>query len=118
VGNADNKNPPGQAPNGSDPNNGYECDANNGIGKSNPAHTGCTLTLSTPTTTTTLPSTTTTTAPPPPTPPSPAPPPPAATPPAPPAPPAPGKTGVAANEQTKTPFAQKTQAPAQAQFTG
>ncbi|MDX6217234.1 MAG: hypothetical protein QOG99_2818 [Frankiales bacterium] len=41
VGNADNKNPPGQAPNGSDPNAGYECDRNNGVGKSNPAHTGC-----------------------------------------------------------------------------
>lgn len=41
VGNADNKNPPGQAPNGSDANNGYECDGNKGVGQSNPAHTGC-----------------------------------------------------------------------------
>ena len=49
VGKADNKNPPGQFPNGSDANSGYECDANQGIGKSNPAHTGC------------IPSTTTTT---------------------------------------------------------
>ena len=42
VGKADNKNPPGQQPDGSDANNGYECDGNNGIGKTNPAHTGCT----------------------------------------------------------------------------
>jgi LPXTG-motif cell wall-anchored protein len=42
VGKADNKNPKGQYPDGSDANNGYECDGNNGIGKSNPAHTGCT----------------------------------------------------------------------------
>src|SRR4051812_48051065 len=45
VGKADNKNPPGQEstdPAGTFPNNGYECDTNNGIGKSNPAHTGCT----------------------------------------------------------------------------
>jgi hypothetical protein len=41
VGKADNKNPKGQAPNGSDHNNGYECDGNNGIGKGNPAHTAC-----------------------------------------------------------------------------
>jgi hypothetical protein len=41
VGKADNKNPKGQAPNGTDANNGYECDGNNGIGKSNPAHTAC-----------------------------------------------------------------------------
>ena len=41
VGKADNKNPKGQQPGGSDHNNGYECDGNNGIGKSNPAHTGC-----------------------------------------------------------------------------
>lgn len=64
VGNADNKNPPGQQPDGSDGNNGYECDGNNGIGKTNPAHTGCTTTSTTtaPTTTTTV-ATTTTTAP-------------------------------------------------------
>jgi hypothetical protein len=42
VGKADNKNPKGQYPNGSDHNNGYECDGNNGIAKTNPAHTGCT----------------------------------------------------------------------------
>ena len=41
VGKADNKNPPGQMPNGSDRNKGYECDSNHGIGRSNPAHTGC-----------------------------------------------------------------------------
>jgi len=41
VGKADNKNPPGQFPNGSDPNAGYECDTNSGIGRTNPAHTGC-----------------------------------------------------------------------------
>jgi hypothetical protein len=44
VGRADNKNPPGQQPDGTDANNGYECDGNNGIGKTNPAHTGCTTT--------------------------------------------------------------------------
>lgn len=42
VGNADNRFPPGQAPGGSDANNGYECDGNSGIAKENPAHTGCT----------------------------------------------------------------------------
>jgi len=41
VGNADAKNPPGQAPDPSDGNNGYECDGNNGIAKGNPAHSGC-----------------------------------------------------------------------------
>ena len=41
VGKADNKNPRGQLPNGSDPNAGYECDRNHGIGRTNPAHTGC-----------------------------------------------------------------------------
>src|SRR6478735_5200659 len=44
VGKADNKNPKGQRPNGSDHNAGYECDRNHGIGRSNPAHTGCTTT--------------------------------------------------------------------------
>ena len=44
VGKADNKNPKGQYPNGSDHNAGYECDRNHGIGRSNPAHTGCTTT--------------------------------------------------------------------------
>src|SRR3954452_12598883 len=42
VGKADNKNPKGQMPGGSDHNAGYECDRNHGIGRSNPAHTGCT----------------------------------------------------------------------------
>lgn len=41
VGKADSKNPPGQAPDGSDSNNGYECDGNEGVGKTNPAHSGC-----------------------------------------------------------------------------
>ncbi|HET6167025.1 MAG TPA: LPXTG cell wall anchor domain-containing protein [Marmoricola sp.] len=41
VGKADNKNPSGQMPNGSDPNAGYECDTNHGIARTNPAHTGC-----------------------------------------------------------------------------
>lgn len=42
VGNADNKNPPGQLPGPSDHNAGYECDTNQGIAKGNPAHSGCT----------------------------------------------------------------------------
>ena len=41
VGKADNKNPQGQMPNGSGLNAGYECDTNHGIGRTNPAHTGC-----------------------------------------------------------------------------
>ena len=41
VGKADNKNPPGQQPDGTDHNAGYECDRNQGIGQTNPAHTGC-----------------------------------------------------------------------------
>ena len=52
VGKADNKNPPGQetsSPRTTFPNNGYECDNNNGIGKTNPAHTGCTTPTSAPT---------------------------------------------------------------------
>ena len=40
MGKADDKNPPGQAPDGTDNNNGYECDGNQGVGQSNPAHTG------------------------------------------------------------------------------
>jgi hypothetical protein len=36
VGHADGKNPPGQFPN--DPNAGYECDRNHGVGQGNPAH--------------------------------------------------------------------------------
>jgi len=41
VGRADNKNPKGQDPDGSDHNAGYECDRNSGVGRGNPAHTGC-----------------------------------------------------------------------------
>jgi hypothetical protein len=41
VGAADDKNPPGQLPGGSDPNAGYECDSNQGVGQTNPAHSGC-----------------------------------------------------------------------------
>ena len=37
-GNADSKNPPGQAPDGTDGNNGYECDGNKGVALGNPAH--------------------------------------------------------------------------------
>ena len=57
VGNADDKNPAGQADSGpSDNNNGYECDqrgrsdkeGNNGVGFGNPAHTGCTSTTTPP----------------------------------------------------------------------
>jgi hypothetical protein len=44
VGKADEKNPPGQQPGPNDKNKGYECDGNKGIGKGNPAHTGCTQT--------------------------------------------------------------------------
>jgi hypothetical protein len=40
-GKADSKCPPGQAPDGTDHNKGYECDANQGVGKTNPAHSGC-----------------------------------------------------------------------------
>src|SRR5438270_2925876 len=47
VGRADNKNPNGQQPNGSDHNAGYECDTNKGIGQGNPAHTGCTTSTTT-----------------------------------------------------------------------
>lgn len=39
VGNADDKNPPGQVKNDKD--KGYECDDNNGVGKGNPAHSSC-----------------------------------------------------------------------------
>ena len=41
VGQADDKNPPGQFPDGSDNNKGYECDENSGVGQTNPAHSGC-----------------------------------------------------------------------------
>lgn len=43
VGNADDKNPPGQQPGGNDNNKGYECDGNKGVGNDggNPAHSGC-----------------------------------------------------------------------------
>jgi hypothetical protein len=63
VGRADNKNPPGQAPNGSDHNAGYECDRNSGVGRGNPAHTGCRE--APPTTPPTSPPTTPPTSPPP-----------------------------------------------------
>ncbi len=39
----------GQAPDGGDANAGYECDRNQGIGKMNPAHTGCTTSTTSPT---------------------------------------------------------------------
>jgi hypothetical protein len=42
VGNADDKDPPGQSSDGSDHDAGYECDRNQGIGQGNPAHSGCT----------------------------------------------------------------------------
>jgi hypothetical protein len=46
VGNADDKNPPGQEPGPQDPNRGYECDQpgdppNQGVAEGNPAHSGC-----------------------------------------------------------------------------
>ncbi|MEV6238082.1 hypothetical protein [Lentzea sp. NPDC051838] len=70
VGKADNKNPNGQMPGGSDANKGYECDANHGVGRSNPAHTGCkpgeTPTSTPPTTPPTTPPSTKTETPPPP----------------------------------------------------
>jgi hypothetical protein len=65
VGNADNENPSGQHSNGSDSNNGYECDGNNGVAKGNPAHSVChepTTTTQPPQTTTTVQQTTTTVA--------------------------------------------------------
>jgi hypothetical protein len=49
VGNADNKEPPGQQPGGNDNNSGYECDGNEGVGQGNPAHTSCTTPTPTPT---------------------------------------------------------------------
>jgi LPXTG-motif cell wall-anchored protein len=61
VGKADNKNPPGQlavGSAGSGISNGYECNGNHGIGRTNPAHTGCRVT-----TPTTIPSTTPTSVP-------------------------------------------------------
>ena len=48
VGRADNKNPAGQLPDGTDANAGYECDRNSGIGRSNPAHTSCRTNLTPP----------------------------------------------------------------------
>ncbi|WP_091369791.1 hypothetical protein [Actinokineospora alba] len=61
VGKADNKNPKGQLPGPQDGNKGYECDSNHGIGRSNPAHTGCKSTTTTTTPPTTTITTTTTT---------------------------------------------------------
>lgn len=52
VGKADNKNPPGQQPGGSDADSGYECDSNHGVGRGNPAHTSCTPAETPPSTTT------------------------------------------------------------------
>ena len=49
VGQADDKNPRGQAPGPQDHNNGYECDGNHGIARTNPAHTGCPSTSTNPT---------------------------------------------------------------------
>ncbi|HVF20876.1 MAG TPA: hypothetical protein VNA14_11635 [Mycobacteriales bacterium] len=49
-GRADNKYPPGQNRDGADHNNGYECDGNKGIAKTNPAHTGCQAPATEPTT--------------------------------------------------------------------
>lgn len=57
VGKADNKDPHGQQPNGSDHNAGYECDRNHGIGQTNPAHTGCVSAVTTPPTPPTSPPT-------------------------------------------------------------
>ena len=51
VGKADAKNPPGQLPGGQDSNRGYECDDNQGVGKTNPAHSGCSSGSTTTTTT-------------------------------------------------------------------
>jgi LPXTG-motif cell wall-anchored protein len=48
VGKADNKNPNGQVGESPSKNKGYECDDNKGIGKGNPAHTGCTDGTTTP----------------------------------------------------------------------
>lgn len=41
VGNADDKVPPPQAGDGTDPDAGHECDRNEGIGDGNPAHSAC-----------------------------------------------------------------------------
>ncbi len=41
VGNADGRTPGGQTLDGSDANAGYECDTNAGVGRTNPAHSGC-----------------------------------------------------------------------------
>ncbi|WP_370944194.1 LPXTG cell wall anchor domain-containing protein [Amycolatopsis sp. cg5] len=41
VGKAADKNPRGQLPGNSDANAGYECDADHGVGRGNPAHPGC-----------------------------------------------------------------------------
>jgi hypothetical protein len=41
VGNADDRDPPGQSSDGSDHDAGHECDRNQGIGQGNPAHSRC-----------------------------------------------------------------------------
>jgi hypothetical protein len=65
VGNADTKAPKGQSAH--DANHGYECDDNHGVGRGNPAHSGCaeatTTTVAPTTSTTAAPTTTTTEAP-------------------------------------------------------
>jgi hypothetical protein len=64
VGKADDKAPKGQS--AGDANAGYECDRNHGVGKGNPAHSGCveaTTTTVAPTTSTTAVQSTTTEAP-------------------------------------------------------
>ena len=58
AGNADGKTPPGQKNNPGDGNHGHSCDGNKGVGKGNPAHSGCSPTTTTPTTTTTTSTTT------------------------------------------------------------
>jgi hypothetical protein len=65
VGSADDKQPQGQLPGGNDPNAGYECDRNHGVGRTNPAHTRPCASPTTTTAITTAPPPTTTAAPPP-----------------------------------------------------
>ena len=120
VGNADNKNMLGQMPNGSDSNNGYECDGNNGIAKGNPAHTSCTLTTLTPPPVPPPPPDEA--CPPPKCPTLPPPPPPGPPPPAPLAPPPPGSAVEVLGAQEAAPEAVEEAAPARGKgelaFTG
>lgn len=55
VGKADDKSPEGQQPGGTDADSGYECDSNRGVGRGNPAHTGCEPAETPPATTGTIP---------------------------------------------------------------